>query len=52
MATDVDIRIINSESGIIDAWQKKGNNNGHHQALRNGYDISKEKEKMSYIQQG
>ena len=62
VATDVDIRIINSDTGIrcmakqyyILKRKKKGNNNGHHQALRNGYDISKEEDKMGikYIRQG
>ena len=53
MATDVGIRIINSETGV--RCMKKGNSTGHHQAFRNGYDISKEVEKKAikyYIKQG
>ena len=47
-ATDVDIRIINSETSIRYTLKrkKKENNNGHHQDVRNGYEISEEEEKM------
>ena len=54
MATDVDIMIINSEKDMICMAKyrnilkrkKKGNNNWHLQTVRNGYDISKEEEKI------
>ena len=63
VATDEDIRMINSETVIrcmakyhyIFKRKKKGNNNGHHRAVRNGYEISKEEEKMGIkydIEQG
>ena len=63
VTTDVDIRIINLVTGIrcmakcyhILKRKKKGNNNGHHQTFRNGYDISEEEDKMGikyYIKQG
>ena len=55
VATDVDVRIMNSETGIrcmakyyyILKKKKHGDNNGHRQAFRNRYDISKEEKQWA-----